>query len=213
MFALVAVPVPLGQAFSYAVPEALRGKVCPGARVLCEFGRRKILGVVLDVSDKPPEGVPIDKVKPIVALLDEEPAIPEELLTFLVALSGYYVAPIGEVLRLALPAVEREQAREAGAQQALLDAKVHTIGRMIQSVRLTEQGESAVTTEDASVVPKGQAKAVLEELASTGEQSVATLETTFSNARAAVKRLVALGLAEIIQTQKVERPVRSYRRT
>jgi primosomal protein N' (replication factor Y) (superfamily II helicase) len=206
MYALVAVPVPLGQAFSYSLPESLRSKVCPGARVLCEFGRRKVLGVVLTVSEKAPEGVPVEKLKPIVALLDDEPAIPEELLNFLVALSGYYVAPIGEVLRLALPAIEREQALESGAQQALVDAKIHTIGRIVQSVRLTQAGEAAAKSEDASGIPKGQGRAILEELASSGEQTIATLEQTFSNARSAVKRLVTSGLAEIVQTQKLSDP-------
>lgn len=206
MFVLVAVPVPLGQAFSYSVPESLRSKVCAGARVLCEFGRRKVLGVVLDVSETAPSGVPVEKLKPVVALLDEEPAIPRELLTFLVALSGYYVAPIGEVLRMALPAVEREQAVDSGAQQALLDAKVHTIGKLVQSVRLTPQGEAAAAGAQATSLPKGQANAVFHELATTGEQPITTLEQTFSNARSAVKRLVSLGLAEVVHTQKLRDP-------
>lgn len=206
MFVLVAVPVPLGQAFSYAVPESLRAKMCAGARVLCEFGRRKVLGVVLAVSDEAPTGVPVEKVKPVVALLDDEPAIPEELLTFLIALSGYYVAPIGEVLRMALPAVEREQALDSGAQQALLDAKVHTVGKLVQAVRLTPKGEAAAASSDARDLPKGQARALLQELATTGEQPIASLEHTLSNARSAVKRLVSLGLVEVVHTQKLRDP-------
>lgn len=206
MFALVAVPVPLGQAFSYSVPEALRSRLRAGARVLCEFGRRKILGVVLDVTSQPPDSVPVEKLKPIVALLDDEPAIPEDLLTFLVALSGYYAAPIGEVLRLALPAVEREQARDSAAQLALSEAKVQTVGRLIQSVRLTTKGQAAAENPQTSELPKGQGKAVLADLASNGEQTIAALEANFSNARSAVKRLVTLGLAEIEQRQKLNDP-------
>ena len=43
--ARVAVPAPLGQTFSYLVPEELRGRVRRGARVLCELARRRVLGV------------------------------------------------------------------------------------------------------------------------------------------------------------------------
>ena len=82
------------------------GALRPGARVLCEFGRRKVLGIVLDVEVEAPD-IDASKIKSISALVDPEPALSEELLRFLRELSSYYFAPIGEVLRLALPALER----------------------------------------------------------------------------------------------------------
>jgi primosomal protein N' (replication factor Y) len=88
--------------------------------VLCEFGRRKVTGVVLALHDAPPEGVDAAKLKPVVAVLDSEPVLPLELLRFLEELARYYLAPIGEVLRLALPAVEREVVREL---EGILHAK------------------------------------------------------------------------------------------
>src|SRR5262249_19599446 len=62
LLADVAVPVPLAHAFTYSVPEALASSVRPGARVLCEFGRRKLLGVVLSVGD---HAAPDVNLKPI----------------------------------------------------------------------------------------------------------------------------------------------------
>ena len=53
--ARVAVPAPLGQAFSYLVPAELRARTQRGARVLCELGRRKVLGVVLEVGERVPD--------------------------------------------------------------------------------------------------------------------------------------------------------------
>jgi short-chain fatty acids transporter len=47
LLADVAVPAPLARAFTYEVPASLATSLKPGARVLCEFGRRKVLGVVL----------------------------------------------------------------------------------------------------------------------------------------------------------------------
>lgn len=206
MFALVAVPVPLGQAFSYAVPEALRGKVQPGVRVLCEFGRRKILGLILSLSEEPPVGVEPTKVKPILALLDDEPAIPEELLTFLVALAGYYVAPVGEVMRMALPAVERTSTQQEATKQLLEDAKVTTVGRLVQVVGLSELGTMAVKGERELTWPRGKARGLAEWLLEEGEQLVSDVEEKFGNARGIIKRLVELGVAELGQTQKQRDP-------
>ncbi|MFO0564185.1 MAG: hypothetical protein U0263_00910 [Polyangiaceae bacterium] len=100
LLAKVAVPVPLGQAFTYSVPPEL--ELRRGARVLCDFGRRRLLGIVLEIADREPE-VPPEKLKPIRALVDPEPVLPEELLDFLLELARYYLAPVGEVMRLALP--------------------------------------------------------------------------------------------------------------
>ena len=122
LIADVAVPVPLGHPFSYEVPADLRNRVGPGKRVLCAFGPRSALGVVLEVGERE---IDFDrsKLKPIAAVIDEEPVLPAELLVFLRELSAYYLAPIGEVLRMALPLLERRQAtalRESGAGAKLL---------------------------------------------------------------------------------------------
>jgi primosomal protein N' (replication factor Y) len=130
--ARLAVPAPLGQAFSYLVPPELRGRVQRGARVLCELGRRKVLGVVLDVAERVPD-IPVERMKPIVAVVDAEPVLPEELLSFLQELARYYVAPIGGAIELSLPAVERTAAELLKAAQGELGkvpAKV--VGRWVQ---------------------------------------------------------------------------------
>ena len=82
VFARVAIPVPLGQAFSYIVPPELLAEVRRGARVLCPFGPRKVLGVVLEVGTEAPD-FPEDKLKPLRAIVDSEPVLQDELLSFL----------------------------------------------------------------------------------------------------------------------------------
>src|SRR5689334_21761080 len=103
----VALPVPLARIFTYEVREDLASRATPGARVVCPFGSRRAIGVVLaSRTGEPPEGV-----KRVVSVLDEEPAVPLDLLAFLRDLASYYLAPIGEVTRLALPPIEKEAAR------------------------------------------------------------------------------------------------------
>ncbi len=191
--ARVAVPVPLGQAFTYQVPDALRARVGRGARVLCDFGRRRVLGIVLDVHDGEPD-VPLEKLKPLREVIDPEPVLPEELLAFLQELARYYVAPLGEVMRLALPAVERTEQARLG-QQGLDLGGARTVGRLVQY--------AAAVTDTAPPDPplRGQAAPLLAALRRDGAAPLAALEKQWGNARAALRKLEQLGLARVEQRQ------------
>ena len=60
----------------------------------CRFHGRAMLGVVLEVADRPPpEGMQLRAIDEVV---DDEPSVPLELLRFLQELSAYYLAPIGK---------------------------------------------------------------------------------------------------------------------
>jgi primosomal protein N' (replication factor Y) len=199
MIADVAVPVPLGRPFSYEVPDALVAQVSPGIRVLCPFGPRKTLGVVLGVSDREPS-FDKSKLRAISAVVDPEPVLLPELLAFLRDLAAYYLAPIGEVLRMALPALERDQVRALKAHdeegKSLKGRKVG--GRLITMVKLLE-GTAGEPEGRAKL--RGRAAEVLDYLQACPETSVPRLEQRWKGARAAVKRLAALGLVELTKRE------------
>ena len=95
----VSLPVPLDQVFTYRLPETLRHRVQTGSRVLAPFGARKLAGVVLRThSETPPSNV-----RELLRLLDEEPALDEELLKLGHWIAAYYCSPLGEVLRAMTP--------------------------------------------------------------------------------------------------------------
>ncbi|MBI4950769.1 MAG: primosomal protein N' [Myxococcales bacterium] len=194
-FASVAVPVPLGHALTYLVPPELVGVLRPGARVVCTLGARRVVGVVFALGDAPP-GLALERIKPIGGVLDPEPVLPTELLAFLGELAEYYLAPIGEVLRLALPAVEREQVRSLEEQGVLAHGervgggKRRVGGRLVQFARPTERCEPPGKL-------RGQSAALLALLRASGERSVTELETRFSNARAALRTLAEQGLVAL----------------
>jgi len=97
----VAVPVPLRRSFVYEVPESL-GVASPGSRVLVPFGRRRLTGYLLARHDA--RETPAYKVRQAISLLDGDlPAIPADLLGLLMEAADYYLHPVGEVLRAALP--------------------------------------------------------------------------------------------------------------
>ncbi len=95
----VSLPVPLDQVFTYLLPETLRHRVTTGSRVLAPFGTRKLAGVVLRTHSEPPSG----PVRELLRLLEEEPALDDELLKLGNWISSYYCAPLGEVLRAMTP--------------------------------------------------------------------------------------------------------------
>jgi len=155
LLADVALPVPLARAFTYTIPSSLPGGLAPadlaGARVVCPFGTRKLVGVVLAVR----EGEPPKAVRALARVVDREPAIPEDLLAFLIGLASYYFAPIGEVMRLALPPTDRETAREL-EEPTLFGAARGVGARAVQWVSATSRAEEAPL--------RGQAAAILAHL-------------------------------------------------
>ncbi|HEV8248262.1 MAG TPA: primosomal protein N' [Polyangiaceae bacterium] len=189
LLAKVAVPVPLGQAFSYIVQPELAGRVRRGCRVLCEFGRRRVLGVVLEIGEREPD-VPLEKLKTLSGLVDPDPVLPEELLSFLQELARYYLCPIGEVMQLALPAVERSVANTLDFDQQL---PARVVGRMTQVARALDCEPTAKL--------KGRAPELLSYLKQHGPTALSELGQQFSTARALVERLSGLGLVAVEERQ------------
>lgn len=187
LLAKVAVPVPLGQAFTYSVGSDIAAGVRRGARVLCEFGRRQVLGVVLEVADREPD-VPEHKLKPLRAVVDAEPVLPEELLSFLQELARYYVAPIGEVIQLALPAVERSRARALGG--AKVQARV--VGRLSQVVSRTGSPPTIL---------RGKSSELYDYLDGRSEVPLTELEARWPSARTIVRRLASQGALAVEERQ------------
>jgi primosomal protein N' (replication factor Y) len=99
----VSLPVPLDQVFTYLLPETLRHRVQRGSRVLAPFGTRKLAGVVLRTHSEQPTSLLQGQPRELLRLLEEEPALDDELLKLGNWISGYYCAPLGEVLRAMTP--------------------------------------------------------------------------------------------------------------
>ena len=101
-FAEVAVPVAVHGTFTYAIPPELRDAVRLGSRVEVPFGAKRNTGFVVGLLGSAPEG---SKIKPIRAVLDDdEPALLPEIIELCRWAAEYYIAPLGEMLRVALPA-------------------------------------------------------------------------------------------------------------
>ncbi|MBR1447551.1 MAG: primosomal protein N' [Prevotella sp.] len=101
-YADVILPVPLDGYFTYAVPAAMQDEVMAGKRVLVPFGKNKThVGIVARLHDQPPQGY---DVKPLMQVLDASPILLPAQLKQWQWIADYYMSPIGEVYKAALPA-------------------------------------------------------------------------------------------------------------
>ena len=103
MYADVILPVPLDGMFTYSVPSQFEGQVAVGVRVLVPFGRSKTyVGLVSTLH--PTLDSKISTVKPVLQVLDREPILLPSQLRLWQWISDYYMSPIGDVYKAALPA-------------------------------------------------------------------------------------------------------------
>jgi primosomal protein N' (replication factor Y) len=99
----IALDTPLRQLFDYRLPPGVdAARLTPGMRVRVPFGRRRMVGVLIETADR--SSLPSQKLKAALEVLDEASVIDEGLLAFVKWAADYYRHPFGEVLAAALPA-------------------------------------------------------------------------------------------------------------
>jgi primosomal protein N' (replication factor Y) (superfamily II helicase) len=182
------------QAAEAAVREAARGALQPSLLGLPE----ELL--LAGNTSRPPKARKAPTLKDVLDVVDREPVVQPELLRFLVELAQYYFAPIGEVMKLALPALERDDAARAGGEHEVSTQGVHLVGgKKLRYARATDQLEAPGSL-------KGNAAAVLALLRSAGELPVAKLAERWSNARTVVEKLSGLGLVSVEEREPPRDP-------
>ncbi len=103
----IAVPCLIRQCLEYLIPEDMPlDNLAPGIRVDVPFGKQHKIGIL--VSCESESTYPIDKLKPISAIIDKEPLLNEPLIQLINWISQYYHHPIGEVATSCLPKILRD---------------------------------------------------------------------------------------------------------
>ncbi|MBN1930891.1 MAG: primosomal protein N' [Desulfobacterales bacterium] len=126
----VAIALPVYKTFTYQVPKSLFFLIFPGKRVLVPFGRRRVTGYIIG----PSENICEKEIKQILDVLDEEPLFPASMIPFFKWISDYYIYPLGEVIKGALP---------GGIN--LYDTA---------SIAITKKGEQAIQTEFSTPIER-----------------------------------------------------------
>ena len=100
MFARVSFPISSFKTFTYTVPHSLNDQVQPGICVNAPINNRLQVGFVVSINKNPGYD---GKILKIDSIRDRGLHLPKELWQTLEWISQYYIAPLGQVLKAAVP--------------------------------------------------------------------------------------------------------------
>jgi primosomal protein N' (replication factor Y) len=98
-YADVALRLALPEALQFGIPAHLQGTLRLGQRVLVPLRAGRDVGYLVGFSHEPK----VRAIRPIERALDEGPQLPADLLELILWISHHYLAPVGLVLRAAVP--------------------------------------------------------------------------------------------------------------
>ena len=184
----VAIARPFLGTLAYEIPEDLAARIAPGHRVRVPLGRQGAVGIVDRLGyDEARTGIPRG-LKAVSAVLDEEPVAGPTLLALCRWIADYYVAPLGVVLKTALPPglMGGRAARGEGPRE-----KTERI------IRLARRLETLVERDETFGRARRQREAyeTLETL--DGVASVRHMTSQLGFGRSVLEGLVERGLAEL----------------
>ncbi|AMM50083.1 primosomal protein N' [Rufibacter sp. DG15C] len=101
LFVDVILPLPLPKLYTYRIPYQMNDEVLVGARVLVQFGSKRVLScVVARIHEQPPAEY---QAKYLLEVIDEKPVVTEPQLKLFMWMADYYLCTLGEVINAALP--------------------------------------------------------------------------------------------------------------
>jgi len=98
-YADIAIPVSVNKIFTYSIPKELEGFARIGVRVIVPFGRRQATGLIVGL----PDTTTVRLLKPLRDVIDPGPVASDELLQLCRWIASYYLSPLGEVMKAAMP--------------------------------------------------------------------------------------------------------------
>lgn len=177
----VVIPLYLERTFHYQVPASLLDVAIPGRRALVPFGPRTLTAyIIATVAESPHK-----KLKDIKSVLDTENLWTEKEMEFFRWIAAYYLHPLGEVIKTALPAGINLQSKKVAGSQVVIGGK---------KVKL-EQYYCPVVGGVEPTRPLGSKSGhILELLREIGELSSADLRRRFGTCTPQLRRLMELKL-------------------
>ncbi|MBV8854183.1 MAG: primosomal protein N', partial [Sinobacteraceae bacterium] len=177
--------MPLRRLFDYLPPAGVPASgLVAGLRLRVPFGRQRLIGVLLEVTDC--SELPPERLKPALEVLDAAPVLDAAALALLNWAADYYHHPLGEVLATALP-----KALRAGAASVARD----------ELWELTEEGQSARQQGEPRRAPRQ--RQLLEYLAAQ-PRSAAALSSTVPEWRPTARALRTRGWIQCRMTTREE---------
>lgn len=117
-------PVPLAQTFTYRLSDEQAASAKTGMRVIVEFGKQhQYTGIIVSITPHAPEGI---EIKDVIELPDDAPIIRHPQHALWQWIADYYMCPIGDVMKAALPAELKPESGKAGTIREDFKPKTRT---------------------------------------------------------------------------------------
>ncbi len=171
--------------FDYLVDE--HSEACEGSRVLVSFGKMQVEGYIIALKES--SSCPIEKLKPILSVLDDYPVINDELLKVVKFMVKRYHLRTVDVLRLCLPSQMRQ-------------------GKIKELVKKYAYVAEEYKNLDTSRFIRSSAKAQLElfEFLMDNNEGISVTELNKNFSAAALRNLNARGIIEIRERETLRTP-------
>ena len=104
--AQIALPTPAGNYFDYRITPEQARSLQPGCRVEVDFGRRRMIGIVIALGSQ--SACPPNRLKTVTKVIDQSPVIDTRMLQLMARAARYYHHPLGMVIFTGLPRMVRE---------------------------------------------------------------------------------------------------------
>ncbi len=118
--ARVRVDLAIGREFDYLIPDELESRVEVGVRVKAPFGKRELLGWVVEISDQSEH----PELKPIIDVIGGYSLLTESTLKLAKWIARYYACPLETALKSVFPTTVRKE--KSGWKEALFIERIET---------------------------------------------------------------------------------------
>ena len=173
----VAVVAPVEKTFYYTVPVEYSSRAFLGMRVTVPFGKRSVTGYIIGFPDA--QGVSSGrgtiKILDIKDIPDSEPAFTPAMLDLYKWIADYYISPLGDVIKTALPVSKGKVKKERVA--IILEPAV----------------------QEAPMTPKEEK--VLSFIRKRGRASMRDINAEFGSPYEIIKRLSTKGLISMVEEE------------
>jgi primosomal protein N' (replication factor Y) len=100
LYAEVLLPVPIPRCFTYKVPDFTVGRIRNGFRVIVQFGRKILTGIIWDLHKNQPDAY---EPKFLLDVIDDYPIIAGQQIELFDWIARYYMCTPGEVMNVGIP--------------------------------------------------------------------------------------------------------------
>jgi primosomal protein N' (replication factor Y) len=151
-YAEVLLPVPIPKCFTYKIPDFVADNLDKGFRVIVEFGRKILTGIIWDIHKNAPDAY---DPKFLLDVIDDRPVISSKSKDLFDWMAGYYMCTPGEVMNAGVPTglkLSSESKIQLHPDFSLDESEIGFSDKELSLIKSLEFGKSLTYPEAAGIL-------------------------------------------------------------